>query len=59
MKFEITQEFVSGSTLLGVAVSLFGLGFILPSGSWQQMIMFGCGFLYLIFSNIVFWFKKR
>lgn len=43
------KSFVEGSTLLGVALSLFGIGTIVPL-LWQKLIMFGCCFVYLTFS---------
>ncbi|MBI2629256.1 hypothetical protein HYW74_04180 [Candidatus Pacearchaeota archaeon] len=52
----ITPTFVNGSTLLGVALSLFGIGFIVPK-SWQKVIMFSCAFIYLIMANLAFFAK--
>jgi len=54
----INQRFVDGSTLLGVALSLFGIGTIVPM-LWQKQIMYGCFFIYLLFANIAFFVKKK
>lgn len=49
----INQQFMNGSSLLGVALSLVGIGFIVPT-LWQKYIMFACFFLYIIFAIIAF-----
>ena len=47
------KSFIDGSTLLGVSLSLFGIGTIVP-GLWQKLIMFASWGYYLIFSIIAF-----
>jgi len=54
---KLNQQFMDGSTLLGVALSLFGIGFIVPM-LWQKLVMYSCFFIYLIFALIAFFQKK-
>ena len=50
---KLSSQFVDGSTLIGVALSMFAVGIIVPT-LWQKSIMFGLFFLYLILSYIKF-----
>ena len=51
------QRIVNGATLLGTAVSLFGIGTIVPM-LWQKLVMFGSFLVFLIFAIIAFFEKK-
>lgn len=54
----MNQKFIDGSTLLGVALSLFGIGAIIPM-LWQKLVMYICCFIYLIFAVIAFFAEKK
>ena len=54
----LNKEFIEGSTLLGVALTLFGVGFIVPDFS-VKCVMFICFSLYMIFASIAFIPRKK
>jgi hypothetical protein len=54
---KMDRRIIDGTTLLGTAIGLFGIGTIVQS-PWQQIVMFGSFFIFLIFSIIAFFEKK-
>ena len=51
------QRIVNGSTLLGTALTMFGVGTIVPL-YWQKIVMFGGCYVFIIFSTEAFFEKK-
>lgn len=51
------QRIINGATLLGTALSLFGIGTIV-SALWQKCVMFGSFFIFLIWAIIAFFEKE-
>jgi hypothetical protein len=54
----VTERFIDGSTLLGVSLTMFGVGTIVQ-GLWQKLIMFTFSFAWLIIAYIAFVSKKK
>lgn len=50
---KISQGFIDGSTLMGVALTMFGVGSIVQT-LWQKLSMFGLSFIWLIISIFAF-----
>jgi hypothetical protein len=51
------KRIIDGSSILGTALTLFAVGFILPN-LWQSIVLWGACFYFLFLSVRVFWSKK-
>jgi len=51
------QRVTNGATLLGTALTMFGIGTIIPT-FWQKLVMFGSCFVFLVFAIIAFFERE-
>jgi hypothetical protein len=57
-KMKIKQQLINGATLLGTALTLFGLSLSLTS-FWQKNIVFGSGAIFMALSLFAFVEKEK